>query len=338
MLLTMFILVPNLVEASGDGAGDSNDDVCAVKDEDFKFVKSSVFNAQTKDGETGYFKYIGTKTCITIPDVIQGASVTSYDMMFYNYNNDIINVEKINGSNPNVTSARGMFTGQKASSLDLSGLDTSGVTNMDSMFSYNQSTDLNLTGSFNTANVTDMDAMFFHSKAKNLDLSNFNTSKVTTMVQMFSVFDTTGLDLKPLDTSSVTDMGSMFSDITFNASGYVPGNYGVLDVSPLDTRKVTNMSAMFYGSKASDFVFENYPYRNFKTNSVKNMTGMFGYTLNLKTLRLRTFNYSSLQNFGMDMILDSSRVSKLCVSATDAKRFKSASRTPSGIVYDDMCF
>ena len=75
-------------------------------------------------------------------------------------------------------------------SLNLSGFDTSKVTNMNGMFSYVYGlTNLDLSN-FNTSNVTDMGYMFNEmNNLTILDLSNFNTSKVTDMTSMFSLSD-----------------------------------------------------------------------------------------------------------------------------------------------------
>lgn len=95
-------------------------------------------------------------------------------------------------------------------------LDTSKVTNMDSMFRYcNNLTSLDLSG-FNTSNVTNMSYIFSYCYAlTSLDVSGFDTSKVTTMSGMFSDCQAlTSLDLSGFDTSKVTTMGNMFSNCT----------------------------------------------------------------------------------------------------------------------------
>ena len=71
---------------------------------------------------------------------------------------------------------------------------------------------INLTG-LNTSNVTDMSYMFADCTAlTSLDLSNFNTSSVTNMSHMFYNCESlTSLDLSSFDTSNVTDMSYMFA-------------------------------------------------------------------------------------------------------------------------------
>ena len=71
-------------------------------------------------------------------------------------------------------------------SIDLSALDTSEVTNMSDMFnSCDNLTSLDVSN-FDTSNVINMYGMFaFCSSLTSLDVSNFDTSKVTEMVTMF---------------------------------------------------------------------------------------------------------------------------------------------------------
>ena len=107
----------------------------------------------------------------------------------------------------------GYFSGfSKMTSIDLSALDTSEVTDMSYMFSEC----MNLTS---------------------LDVSNFDTSQVTDMWTMFAgCMSLTSLDVSNFDTSEVTDMSLMFFECSRLTS---------LDVSNFDTSSVTNMDSMF---------------------------------------------------------------------------------------------
>ena len=98
--------------------------------------------------------------------------------------------------------------------LDLSGFDTSKVTDMVGMFTEcSKLKSIDLSG-FDTSNVTDMNGMFAYClNLTSLDLSGFDTSKVTSMYGMFSdCSNLTSLDLSSFDTSNVTDMFAMFTD------------------------------------------------------------------------------------------------------------------------------
>ena len=135
----------------------------------------------------------------------------------------------------------GMFFGcSSLTSLDLTGLDTSSVTNMRDMFrSCSSLASLDLSG-LDTSSVTNMGSMFEGcSKLTSLDLSGFDTSSVTSMTAMFADCSSlTSLDLSGLDTSSVECMHEMFYDCSSLVS---------LDLSGLDTSNAEGMREMFHG-------------------------------------------------------------------------------------------
>ena len=133
----------------------------------------------------------------------------------------------------------GYFDGfRNVTSIDLSALDTSEVTNMRGMFSecWNL-TSLDLSN-FDTSKVTDMSRMFDGcDRLANLDVSNFDTSKVTDMSRIFEGCDRlANLDVSNFDTSKVTDMSGMFNRCSSLTN---------LDLSSFDTSNVTNMHLMF---------------------------------------------------------------------------------------------
>lgn len=109
-------------------------------------------------------------------------------------------------------------------SLDLSNLNTSKVTDMTWMFSGCGISSLDLSG-FDTSNVTDMIEMFYGcSGLTSLNLSSFNTSKVTSMRTMFyGCSGLTSLDLSNFDTRNVQDYSMMFRNVT--ADVYIGENW-----------------------------------------------------------------------------------------------------------------
>ncbi|EAG4503516.1 BspA family leucine-rich repeat surface protein [Listeria monocytogenes] len=107
-------------------------------------------------------------------------------------------------------SLRRLFWNSVASSLDLSNLDTSNVTDMFGMFSYCAATSLDLSN-FDTSNVTNMEAMFYDCAATSLDLSNFDTSNVTEMRVMFCYSAVTSLDLSNFDTSNAITVDMLYA-------------------------------------------------------------------------------------------------------------------------------
>ena len=151
--------------------------------------------------------------------------------------------------------------------LDLSGFDTSNVTNMFQMFEFCSSlTELDVSG-FDTSNVTNMSCMFFYcSSLTELDLSGFDTSNVTDMHSMFELCSSlTELDVSGFDTSNVTNMSSMFRNCT---------SLTELDVSGFDTGNVTNMEAMFYRCGSLVTIYAS-PSADWNHHGVENSNSMF---------------------------------------------------------------
>ena len=140
------------------------------------------------------------------------------------------------------------FSGfEEMTSIDLSAIDTSEVTDMSYMFSEcNGLTSLDVS-KFDTSQVTNISHMFYHcSSLTSLDVSKLDTSNVTNMSGMFeNVRRLTSLDVSNFDTSQVIDMSWMFG----NCSGLTS-----LDVSSFDTSQVTNIDSMFCNCPAWDAV------------------------------------------------------------------------------------
>ena len=97
-------------------------------------------------------------------------------------------------------------------SIDLSALDTSEVTNMSEMFGGCSSLTSLDVSKFDTSNVTNMSGMFENvRRLTSLDVSNFDTSQVIDMSWMFgNCSGLTSLDVSSFDTSQVTNIDSMF--------------------------------------------------------------------------------------------------------------------------------
>ena len=135
--------------------------------------------------------------------------------------------------------------------LDLSGLDTSNVTNMSYMFENSRIfTSVSGLSNWDTSSVRDMSAMFSSCKSlTSLDLSGWDTSNVTNMHSMFSSCPnlTSVGDLSGWNTGKVTDMYGMF----YNCSSLTS-----LDLSSWNTSNLTDTSYMFNGcSKLQEVTF-----------------------------------------------------------------------------------
>lgn len=97
--------------------------------------------------------------------------------------------------------------------------------------------EIDLSG-FETSQVTNMRCMFQESGLKTLDLTSFDTAKVTDMSHMFSDCGSLeSVDVSSFDTSSVQSMKYMFANCP---------SVKTLDLSSFDTRNVGDFSYMFY--------------------------------------------------------------------------------------------
>ena len=179
-----------------------------------------------------------------------------------------------------------MFIGaQELRDGDLTYLDTSGVTRMNSMFanctSLTDSGLSSLLASLDTSSVTDISDMF--SCCYSLvepDLSALDTSAVTNMRQMFFGCEKLQkLDLSGFQTESVTTMSSMFLGC---------GSLRTLDLSCFNTSSVESMSGMFSGCTSLKSVVLS----SFDTSSVENMANMFESCIRLESLDLSSFDTS----------------------------------------------
>ncbi len=198
-------------------------------------------------------------------------------------------------------------------SLDFSMLDTSNVTDMSYMFkNCEKLTSLDLS-SLDTSNVTKMSGMFqVCSGLTELDLSPLNTSKVTSMRYMFGACrGLTNLDLSPLDTSKVTDMYFMFGGCTGLTS---------LDLSPLDTSKVTDMDYMFYGCTG----LTSLDLSPLDTRNVTKMNNMFSGCSGLTSLDLSPLDTSKVTGMAA-MFSGCSGLTSLDLSPLDTSKVTSLS-------------
>lgn len=209
-----------------------------------------------------------------------------YKAPWYEYRNRIVSA-RFSGTVKAKTCCK-MFSGlAKMETLDLSGLDTSNVTNMEFMFDYCKAlTSINLSP-LNTSNVTSMEGMFAScSSLASLDLSPLKTPNVRVMNCMFQdCRSLVSLDLSPLDTSNVRSMSEMFEYCTSLTS---------VDLSKLKTPNVNNMDDMF--SYCSSLVSVNLS--SLDTSQVKYMGSMFSGCKSLTSIDLSGLNTSNVLRMG----------------------------------------
>lgn len=107
--------------------------------------------------------------------------------------------------------------GAMMAALDMSGFDTSGVTDMSEWFRGCQKVEKLDFASWNVSNVTNMELMFYDCRALTaLDVSNWNVANVKNMKNMFSnCFAAQSLDLSSWDLSSCENMEGTFRNCSF---------------------------------------------------------------------------------------------------------------------------
>ena len=193
----------------------------------------------------------------------------------------------------------------KYTSIDLTGIDTSAVTNMSHMFygctgltSVTLDSTEKVNGKFvyfNTANVTDMSYMFSSTaldgrdvgakkmNIQRLDVSGLDTSSVTNMSHMFylcSNSNLTVLDVSGFDTSNVTDMSYMFACWRDH-----PSFVTAVDMSNWDFSKVTTVNRMFDRCENAVITFPTYT----ELKSIEDILYWFSHCFQLTGAKLQEF-------------------------------------------------
>ncbi|EOY2823293.1 BspA family leucine-rich repeat surface protein [Listeria monocytogenes] len=256
------------------------------------------------------------------------SGVTSFARAFYSSTlQKVIIRDNDYPTAPSLLTMESMFSyATKLTELDLSGLDTSAVTNMYNVFNRCRALEELDVSNFDTSSVTTMKSMFqYCDLLEKLDVSNFDTSSVTTMQSMFDECRSLEiLDVSNFDTSSVTDMTAMFQncyaleklDISnFDTSSVTKmyaifsGLYevGKLDVSHFDTSLVTTMNRMFQNCKS----LKELDIGNFNTSLVTDMDRMFINCAALKSLYLDNFTTAKTMT---DMFTGTTSLTYLFVS------------------------
>ena len=208
-------------------------------------------------------------------------------------------------------------------------LKTDEVTSMKQMFrdcSALDSDSLDLSG-FNTSNVTNMSKMFYGCNTlDSLDLSSFDTSNVTDMKQMFwGCGKITGLDLSEFDAKNVTDISFMFKGCsaldTLNMSGFDATNLKIMknlfknctvlrkiDMSGFNTGNVSSLASFFSDKKRPLTTID---LSGMKASNVKNMSKMFYNCPSLKTVNLSKLDAPVLTNMTNMFAVDNKTISSL---------------------------
>ena len=265
-------------------------------------------------GELSYWKnapWYDYRDSITSAKIKDGVVAATTFRMFRDCSR-LISVDLSGLDTSKVTDMSRMFFGcAKLTSLDLSRFDSSKVTCMDGMFwDCSGLFSLDLSG-FDTSSVTSMAAMFCGcSLLAPVNLSGFNTSKVTNMSFLFEGCSRlSALDLSSFDTSNVTYMVSMFKGCSKLAS---------LDLSGFDTSSVTSMTAMFADCSS----LSTLDLSGFNTSQVTDMSYLFSFCSSLASLNLSGLDTSEVEDMA-HMFLGCSELTTLDLTSFDTSMAKS---------------
>ncbi|WP_157153402.1 BspA family leucine-rich repeat surface protein [Brachyspira murdochii] len=161
----------------------------------------------------------------------------------------------------------------------LGDIDTSLITDMSGLFSFEGRKDFSGIENWNTSNVTNMRGMFYNCYSFNEDIQKWNVSNVKDMGHLFYNCINFNQNISEWNVSNVTDMRGMFKGCTnFNHP-----------LNKWDTSKVKDMSLMFRG--CVDF---NQPLDNWDTSNVISATGMFMNCRNFNQ-NINNWNVSKLE-------------------------------------------
>ena len=229
-----------------------------------------------------------------------------------------------------------------ADPIDLSGFNTSKVTNMQGMFSGSHFPFIDIRH-FDTSNVTNMESMFadLH-KVTSLDLSGLNVKKVSNIQHIFSGSnDLQSLNLAGWELDSITSMYSLFSNLpkltSLNLNGFTTKNVtdmtymfagtkklANLDLSSFDTSKVTTMEHMFQNMESLNSINLS----SFDTSSVTSMQYMFSMNITnppISTLDLSNFNTSNVTNM-QGMFEGMANLTDLKIQSFDTRKVTNMNR------------
>lgn len=230
-----------------------------------------------RHGKNRSLKYVDLSSC-------SFANVTSLNNMFY----QMLSVQEIylpHDLSSKCTNLGGTFQGcEKIVYYDLTGWDTSEVTNFSGMFNGN----VNLCSikgieDFDFTKATTLLNLFYNSYNLDIDTSKWETSTALTACSnmFYNMRNITDLDLTGFVTDNVTNYGSMFA----NCINLVNLNLSSFNVS----NKTTSCASMFQSCKRLRNIIRN---KNWDTSNVTDFSSMFYDCASMKEIDILDFNFS----------------------------------------------
>ena len=158
------------------------------------------------------------------------------------------------------------------------------VINMNYLYYNNKSENIDISG-LNTSNVTQVYNLFGGcSNLTSLDLSNFDSSKINDLSSLFqNCSKLTSLDLSNFDTSIVN----------MNKTFYGCSNLTNLNINHFDTSKLTDLMYTFYSCSS----LTSLDLSSWNTSNVQSMYGTFAYCNKLQRLDIRNFDFTKVTSY-----------------------------------------
>lgn len=252
----------------------------------------------------------------TIKEKILGdfdtSNVENMSHMFENsYDSDSTPQTPIDFSRFNTSKVKdmsSMFKRSQLPSIDLRGLDTSNVENMEEMFNGMRNTvSVNL-ANLDVRKVSNMDSLFSHSAAlQTLDVSNWKNDLITNMNYMFNgLTSLTNINIDGFTTNHVTSMAYMFGDVKSLQS---------LDLRSFDTSNVNNIQGMFYGMNS----LTHLDVSSFNTSKVNSLFFTFNGLSSIEELDLSSFDTSNVEDMQYTF-KDLKKIHNLNLSSFDTRK------------------
>ena len=222
----------------------------------------------------------------TMEEMFSGITIDSNEISLDDYNYSAKQIIWPTGTinAPNLTSLRGLYKGHhyltqaifpklnttvltdlsfifssftnSLTKLDFTGLDTSHVETVESMFAGTQFTlDVPTKISFDTSSVRNMHNMFYYASSSDglLDLSDLNVSNVTDMSNLIYYTWLVTVDLTGWDTRNVTDMTEMFYDSNYLTTIYASESFVTTNVTKSDRIFYMDYGGAFVGGNGTAF-------------------------------------------------------------------------------------
>lgn len=246
------------------------------------------------DDEITLTRYKGTSNEIDLPAILDNKQVTLKDI-----NNSIIpttvtkfilkekNGKKVKVQDNNLS--QGFINNKNITEVDLSGLDSSSVTNLQELFkNCSNLLTATLTG-MNTQNVSNFKSMFYEcSKLNTINVAGLNTASVTDMSYLFyNCYALKDINLDGWNTVKVQFMGRMFHNTPITS----------LDIRHFNTPALSSTNRMFNGCNNLKLVRMD----NFNMSHVSDSDAMFYRGRGTETLVVTNDSYLlNTHNFRKD--------------------------------------